>query len=223
MPTIGWQDAEASSETFRPHHALTGIGPQTREIFFAALAKRFLPGYGEALNSRTHLLDNDMLLSPNTRKLKYIDLLLSSTAGKATHLATASEIKGKINAEVIAILTASIVEIRARAKAAAVGGEDAGPAQGGEAASTGQRPKTTHAAAAASHNVNWPKDAGVFDDIDDSGVDLESPHERAPKEEAKALFEDWLALKVRFKVGTRASTRFCNFVRNIPSDQLLVC
>ena len=146
-----------------------------------------------------------MLLNP--RKLKYIDLLLSSTAGKTTHLATASEVKRKINAEVIAMLTAVIVEISATANTAAVGGVDAGPVQGGGAASTGQRPKTPQAAAAASHNANRIKGAGVFDDSDDSGVDLESPGERAPKEEDKSLREAWLALKVRIQVCTRASTR----------------
>ena len=93
VPTIGREDADASSETFRPFHALTDIGRKTREVFNAALAKRFLPRHGEALTSRTHLFDHDMLISLNTRKFKYIDLLLFSNAGKAIHLATASEIK----------------------------------------------------------------------------------------------------------------------------------
>lgn len=194
VPVIG--RGEAPSHTLRPHDDLTETGRNTREAFNTALAKRFLPRYGAGLRSRGHLFDHAMLLSPTMRKLKYIDVLLSSSAGQAAGLASPSEVKGRIKGEVVDLITKAVIEKRARANAEVAGAVARGARAGAET-STGQRSKTPQAAAAASANATRLRNAGIFDGSDDSDVDAASPRERAPEEEAKAELNDWLQLKVQ--------------------------
>ena len=102
--------------TMRAHDDLTDTGRATRKAFAVAVGKRWFPRYTNAgLHSRTHLFDHVMYLSPGSRKLKYIDTMLQTTAGKSDDLADAHAIKERVRAEVEDLVTDAIIEIRARA------------------------------------------------------------------------------------------------------------
>lgn len=135
VPVIGQEDPAAPGYTDRPHNLLTETGRKTREAFNAALASRFLPRYKARLHTYTHPFDQAMVLSASMRQLRHIDLLLSSTAGKAAGLPSAFDVKKRIYAEVRDLIAKVVVEIRARTKA----GSGAGAARVGAENPTGQR------------------------------------------------------------------------------------
>ena len=103
----------------RPHQQLTETVRETHDAFRVAFATRFLPRYGKNLVNRSHVFDRTMFLCPGSRRLKYVDLLLASTAAVDVALAYASEIKTKIRAEVHSLLTDAVKEKRVRDKKAA--------------------------------------------------------------------------------------------------------
>ena len=103
----------------RPHQQLTETGRETRDAFRVPFATRFLPRYGKNLVNRSHAFDRTMFLCPGSRRLKYVDSLLASTAAVGVALASAFEIKTKIRAEVHSLLTDAVKEKRVRDKKAA--------------------------------------------------------------------------------------------------------
>ena len=121
QPGAAAQPGEANNggpprHTMRAHADLTDTGGATRKAFAVAVGKRWFPRYTNAgLHSRTHLFDHVVYLSPGSRKLKYIDTMLQTTAGKNYDLADAHAIKERVRAEVEDLVTDAIIEIRARA------------------------------------------------------------------------------------------------------------
>ena len=86
VPVTCNQDAGAPSYTDRPHDQLTATGRQIRETSNTALAERFLPRNGGGLQDRSHLFDHVMVPSLKMHQVKYVDVQLSSIAGKAAGL-----------------------------------------------------------------------------------------------------------------------------------------
>lgn len=190
IPAIGTEVADAASHTDRPHDCLTAIGMKTRVVLATAIARRFLRRYSSTcLNARTHLFDHTILLSPRFRKMKYIDLLLGSTAAKSCDdLADAPAIKSRIHREVVTLLTKAVVEMRSRAtrpsEVEAVTGPQSGTPQ------------------AATRDAKRKRSAGLFDDNDSESEAEEeesatstSP-QRSPEEEAKNILKEWLQQEV---------------------------
>ncbi|CAB1117218.1 unnamed protein product [Ectocarpus sp. CCAP 1310/34] len=178
-------DAPDPPHTDRPHEDLTETGRTTREVFATALAKRFLPRYKSSeLNRRTHLFDHAPLLNPRTRKMRYIELLLKSTAatsysGSCGTLATFTDIKERIQEEVLELLEQAVVEHRARE-----------PVPTSDEEVTGPRSRTVPAATRAADD-----DVG-FDDSEGEEEESSSLYERSPEEEAKSILKEWLNLLI---------------------------
>lgn len=201
------------STSRRPHQQLTETGRETRDAFRAAFAARFLSRYGKHLANGSHLFDRTMFLCPASRRLKYVDSLLASTAAIGVALASASEIKRTIRAEVHKLLTDAVKEKRVRDKKAA---ESATAIVDTRAAGTpaAKRARTTAgdgsateggATVAGGSGSGAAKGVGFWDDSDDDQEHL-PPVECDAKEEANSLLNDWMAIKV-----TQHSTlvRFC--------------
>lgn len=190
-------DASASgarSRTKRSHADLTQTGRATREAFATAIAKRFLPRYTpEGLRKHPHLFDQVMLLSPKSRKMKYMDKLVTSSAAQGRGLASAAAIKARVVEEVVSLTAEAVTENRRRSAAARAVDD-----------STTQRTRTPQDVADASENLKRLEAAGMIDsDSDDGGgggqVQGSAVRERSPDEEAKAIVDDWTALKVGFR------------------------
>ncbi|CAM9628292.1 unnamed protein product [Ectocarpus sp. 4 AP-2014] len=190
IPAVGAEVTDAASHTDRPHDCLTAIGMKTRVVFATAIARRFLCRYSSTcLNARTHLFDHTILLSPRFRKMKYIDLLLGSTAAKSCgDLADAPTIKSRIHSEIVTLLTKAVVEMRSRA---AMPSEAEGV--------TGPQPRTPQA---ATRDAKRKRSTGFFDDSDsdreaEEGVSATTtPPRCSPKEEAKKILKEWLQQEI---------------------------
>ncbi|CAN0026907.1 unnamed protein product [Ectocarpus sp. 6 AP-2014] len=125
--------------------------------------------------------------------MKYIDLLLGSTAAKSCgDLADAPTIKSRIHSEVVALLTKAVVEMRSRA---ATPSEAEGV--------TGPQSRTPKA---ATRDAKRKRSTDFFDDSDsDSDSEAEEgesattttpPPRRSPKEEAENILKNWLQQEI---------------------------
>ena len=94
----------------RPHQKLTETGRETRDAFRVAFATQFLPPYGKNPLNRSHVFGRTKFLSPGSPRLKYVDSLLASTAAVGVDLASASEIRTKVRAEVHRLLIEAVKE-----------------------------------------------------------------------------------------------------------------
>ncbi|CAB1096918.1 unnamed protein product [Ectocarpus sp. CCAP 1310/34] len=160
------------------HEDLTPIGRNTRVALRKALVARFLPRYGRELDAGGHLFDRTMLLSPNQRKLRYVDALRSSAA-KEGDMRSSSAIKAKIKEEVTDLLVAAIEAIRATA-----------PSDGGVESTS---------SASGDGNDDHRRRRRRFLDDDDEGSDSDmdaTPVEEDPRKEAEAMMKEWLAAQI---------------------------
>lgn len=192
VPAIGAEVADAASHTDRPHDGLTAIGGKTRFVFAAAIAKRFLPRYSSAhLHHHTHLFDHAILLSPRSRKMKHIDLLLESTAAKSHGgLADALAIKTRIHDEVVALIAQAVAEMRARKAVPSEVADVMGP------------PSTTpQAVPAATHHSDRVRSTGIPDGSDSEAEGGASPQQLSPQDEAENILKEWLQQEVIVRVA----------------------
>eukprot|EP00904_Undaria_pinnatifida_P011834 jgi/Undpi1/7781/HiC_scaffold_23.g10254.m1 len=204
----------------RPHQQLTETGRETRDAFRVAFATRFLPRYGKNLVNRSHVFDRTMFLCRGARRLKYVDSLLASTAAVGVALASASEIKTKIRAEVHSLLTDAVKEKRVRDKKAAeaataivdtpaakrarttAGGGSA--TQGGGSATEGGGSATGGGGSVSSHHTTETlHGAGFWDDSDDDQEPL-PPVDRDAKEGLNSLLNGWMEMKLEMCLYLRA-------------------
>ena len=189
----------------RPHQQLTETGRETRDAFRVAFATRFLLRYGKNLVNRSHVVDRTMFLCPGSRRLKYVDSKLASTAAVGVALASASEIKTNIRAEVHSLLTDAVKEKRVRDKKAAEAAtaivdtpvaKRARTTAGGGSATEGGGSATGGGGSVSSHHTHETlHGAGFLDDSDDDQGPL-SPVDRDAKKEANSLLNDWMEMKV---------------------------
>ena len=181
--------------------------------------------------NRSHVVDRTMFLCPGSRRLKYVDSLLASTAAAGVALASASEIKTKIRAVVHNLLSDAVKEKRVRDKKAteaataivdttaakrerttAGGGsatEGGGSAtEGGGSATEGGGSATGGGGSVSSHHTTEKLHGAGF--WDDSDVDQEPllPVDRDAKEEANSLLNDWMEMKVN-EQGSLVRLRSC--------------
>lgn len=196
----GAAGATGAAHTMRAHADLKPLGRKIREVFRNAVGSRFLPRYTPAgLRTHAHLFDHAMFLSPSSRNMMYIDMFVASTAAEGRGLATSQAIKDHIKEDVVKQVAAAITELRSRAAAA----------REREGVQEVQLTRTPRAVAESSSIAKRLKAAGCVDDMDSDSDDSDgeqkgsSARERPPEEEAKAIVDDWLRVKVR--VGPRGS------------------
>lgn len=193
---VGAEDATSKHSDVEDEN-LTPLGRETRVALRKALVARFMPRYGRELDSGGHLFDRTMLLSPDQRKLRYVDALFTS-AGVEGDMEPAAAVKAKIKEEVTDLLVDAIKGIRASASSGA--GLESGPG-GGEPQA--KRAKTTTASNASSAGSNDQRHRRRrFCDSDDEGSDNEiddTPVEDDPRREAETIMKDWLAAQVGFR------------------------